>query len=132
MDYDHYSSGIQDAYTSGQIITVDVEITVYHYGHFEFSICPAGSTGTPTQDCFRKNKLTIVKDNKHEAPLDPNYPERAMAPPQTFGIDYSYQVALPHDLASGSYVLKWMYVTANSCVPVGYHNYPFPSSWGPM
>ena len=132
MNYDNYSSGVQAWYNVGQVITVDVDITVYHFGHFEFSLCPAGDRGTPSQDCFRKNKLTVVKDNVHDAPLDPNYPERAMMPPESFGNYYSYQVALPQDLQGGDYVLKWMYVTANSCVAEGYNRYPFPSSWGPM
>ena len=129
-DYDRYSSGIQASYTSGQVITVNVEITVYHFGHFEFSICPAGASGTPTQDCFRTNKLNIVRDTVHNAPLDPNYPERAMLPPQSFGKNYAYDVALPNNLPNGNYVLKWMYVSGNSCVASGYDRYPFPSNWG--
>ena len=133
MNYDYYSSGVQAEYNFGQTITVNVEMTVFHFGHFEFSLCPAGDSGTPSQDCFRTHKLTVLKDNMYSAPLDPNYPERAMIPPESFGKDYSYQVALPLDLeGGGDYVLKWMYVTANSCIPDGYNRYPFPSSWGPM
>jgi len=134
MNYDSYSSGTQATYEAGQIITVEVKLSIYHFGHFEFSICPAGNTGTPSQDCFQRNKLTIVKDNKYNAPLDPRYPERAMLPPLNFGTDYSYDVALPDYLSTGGrYVLKWMYyVTANSSFPVGYDKYNFPSSWGPM
>jgi len=132
MNYDFYSSGSQATYQAGQVITVEIEITVYHFGHFEFSLCPAGPTGTPSQDCFRQNKLKIVADNKYGAPVDPRYPERAMIPPANFGDEYSYQVALPSNLAPGNYVLKWMYVSGNSCTAVGYSGYNFPSSWGPM
>jgi len=132
-NYDTYSSGVQATYQSGQIMNVVVDITVYHFGHFEFSICPVGTTGgTPTQDCFRRNKLRIVRDVLHNAPLDPNYPERAMMPPMSFGMRYSYDVALPSTLTQGNYVLKWMYISGNSCIAEGYNRYPFPSSWGPM
>lgn len=132
INYDNYSSGIQATYRPGQVITVNVELTVYHKGHFEFALCPAGGSGTPSQDCFRNNKLTVRRDNRYGAPLDPNYPARAMIPPESFGKMYSYDVQVPSNLASGNYVLKWMYVTANSCYPAGYNRYPLPSSWGPM
>jgi len=132
MNYDKYSSGIQATYSPGEVIIVTVEITVYHFGHFEFSLCPAGTSGTPSQDCFRENKLNIVKDIVHNAPIDPNYPKRAMIPPESFGKSYSYEVLLPSDISEGNYVLKWMYVSGNSCVAEGYNKYPFPSSWGPM
>lgn len=132
MDFDNYSSGNQATYTAGQTITVTSTLTVYHWGHFEFSLCPAGGSGTPSQDCFRNNKLTVVSDNTHGAPVDSRYPFRAMIPPESFGKQYSYQVALPGNLGSGNYVLKWQYVTANSCYPVGYTSYPAPSSWGPV
>lgn len=131
-NYDNYFTGVQATYSPGQVITVNVELTVYHRGHFEFAICPAGSTGTPSQDCFRNNKLTVRKDNRYNAPLDPNYPARAMIPPESFGKMYSYDVQLPSNLSRGNYVLKWMYVTANSCYPVGYNRYPLPASWGQM
>ena len=131
-NFDTYRSGNQATYSAGQVITVRPELTVYHWGHFEFSLCPAGSTGTPSQDCFRNNKLNIVRDNTFGAPVDVNYPFRAMIPPESFGKSYSYQVRLPSNLASGNYVLKWMYVTANSCYAVGYDRYPFPASWGSM
>lgn len=136
LDFDTFLAGDlgkDQVFEAGSTITVDVTLRVYHFGHFEFSLCPVnGGSLTPSQDCFRNNKLKIVRDNIHKAPLDPNHPERAMIPPRNFGMDYSYDVALPGNLVQGNYVLKWMYVTGNSCHADGYEEYPIPSSWGSM
>jgi hypothetical protein len=130
-NFDSYTSGSQATYSSGQVITVKATLTVFHKGHFEFALCPANDV---TRSCFARNKLTIVRDNIYGAPLDPNYPHRAMLPPRAHiaTTDYSYNVRLPSNLSSGAYVLRWAYVTGNSCVAPGYNSYPFPSSWGQM
>jgi Lytic polysaccharide mono-oxygenase, cellulose-degrading len=149
MDFDTYNGFLVDdspsvsySYQAGQIITVNVTLTVHHMGHFEFSLCPTTTQqqelATLSQDCFRTRKLEIVQDNIFGAPLDAQYPERAMIPPPQFQstssayILYSYDVRLPppsENLPNGPYVFKWMYVTANSCYPNGYEQYSIPDSW---
>lgn len=130
-DFDFTRTGNQAAYTSGQTITVEAHLNVYHKGHFELSIC---SEADVNQDCFRNpaNKLRFVRDNLYEAPIDAIHPYRAMIPPSSLGTYYSFDMKLPDNMENGNYVLKWMYVTANSCEPEGYDSYPFPSSWGSM
>lgn len=134
IDYDGYfeESLLEDqVYFAGQSMTVNLTLTVHHMGHFEFSLCPADPWGsTPPQECFASSKLKIIQDLIHDAPIDTTHPERAMIAPTQFGMEYSYLVAIPGDLPSGDYVLKWMYVTGNSCYPSGYEEYPIPSSWG--
>ena len=119
-------------------MTVNVTLTVHHMGHFEFSLCPTATQATLSQDCFRNRKLEILQDNIFGAPVDAQFPERAMIPPPQYQatssayILYSYDVRLPppsEDWPSGPYVLKWMYVTANSCYPNGYVQYSIPDSW---
>ena len=128
---DNYPNlGTQATYNAGEVITVDIQVDVYHRGHFEFAIC---SGSNPTQACFSQNLLNVVNDNVWGTePLWAAFPHRAMLPPENVmstGL-HSYQVELHDNLPSGDYVLKMTYVTADSCYPTGYPDYTAPASWG--
>ena len=114
---DNFVGGSQATYKPGDEVTVKFILTVSHYGHLEFSLCPASNT---KQACFKENVLDVVYHANGGA--DPAYPHRAMFPPQT-QTEFEYRVVIPDDLASGDYVLKMTYVTANSCHPEGYDTY---------
>lgn len=156
-DTNDNNSPVLPSYRAGETFTINITLTVHHMGHFEFSLCPLPPRDnttvatdhvarmpwstkdwsiTPSQDCLRTHKLEIVKDHLFGAPVDLQYPERAMIPlPPSTGsggiMNYSYEVRLPppEDTSNGPHVLKWMYVSANSCYPRGYDQYPIPSSW---
>uniref|UniRef100_A0A7S4N6C0 Chitin-binding type-2 domain-containing protein n=1 Tax=Odontella aurita TaxID=265563 RepID=A0A7S4N6C0_9STRA len=136
LDMDDYPSSSQATYVAGELVTVRFWLTVSHNGHLEFSLCPADGTDVPgvpapSHTCFESNKLEVVEHVSHGG-ADPDYPHRAMFPSVT-NVEYEWMVRIPDvlprsDETTGTttgtpYVLKAMYVTANSCTPEGYHTY---------
>jgi hypothetical protein len=132
---------IQDTYVEGDTISVEVTITAHHKGHFEFAVCPVAFDEAPSFDCFQSSRLEFVADELYGAPKDENYPERAMMSPSNFaanipstagaigGIMYRFRMKLPDNVSGNFVLLQWRYITANSCTPIGYSNYPFPLDW---
>jgi hypothetical protein len=116
--------------------------TAHHKGHFEFAICPVAFGEPPSFECFQSNMLEFVADELYGAPKDENYPERAMISPANFagnipstgvaigGIMYRFLMKLPDNVSGNFVLLQWHYISANSCTPIGYSNYPFPTNWG--
>jgi hypothetical protein len=50
-----YGLGIVTAnYTSGDKVTLTVELTTNHWGYFEFRLCPVGTGQMVDQDCLDK------------------------------------------------------------------------------
>ena len=110
-----------------------------------FSLCPASDKEPATQECFDKNRLKVVRDEFYGAPVDPNFPHRAMVAPFSLSFrktayeeDYSpdttmlfrYQLEIPMNLAGSLVLLQWYYVGANDgCMHEGYNQYPWPQSW---
>lgn len=141
---------IQATYTEGDIITVEVTVTTHHKGHFVFSACPTISTTSgldnqaPTQECFDKHKLTLVKDELYNANIDRRFPERVYIAPASKlewsnpgpdiqpvnGAPYKFKLQLPEGLYGEVVLLQWYYLTANSCKHVGYDTYEWPEEWG--
>ena len=118
----------QACYQPGQIIDVSVALTAHHKGHFSFKACPISPFQVPTQACFDAYPLKFISDNIYGANFDPNYPDRAYIPHATVGLSnslytYSYKFELPTGLSGDLVLLQWHYVTANSCVHVGYDTY---------
>jgi chitinase len=146
---------VQEVYTEGEEIEVEIMVTTHHKGHFVMSACtivPLLDDGdsindvklpldAPTPQCFNQNHLTFVSDKKYNAQPDPNYPERAYIAPASIvewtngdparGAEYSMVFKLPMGVVGEVVLIQWYYLTANSCVHEGYEDYQFPSSWGP-
>lgn len=128
----------------GSQITVDLVLTAHHKGHFEFKACAVSSPAeSPSQACFDKNPLTLVRDELYGSMPDESHPTRAYIPPSSYdglqydssgvqGSLYRYTLQLPADAVGGLVLLQWHYLTANSCVFPGYDNYDFPEEWGNM
>ena len=115
---------IQGTFQQGQEIELDAVITAHHKGHFEYKACPIKPGEVPTQACFDAYPLEFVEDKIYNAPKDTNYPERAYIPES--GNDFTHAFKLPANLSGDLVLIQWVYVTANSCLPPGYHDYPFP------
>ena len=137
------SPNIQAEYDEGDVIEVEAMITTHHKGHMEFSVCPIENSvpmEVPTERCFAKNKLEFVSDELYDAPIDPNYPERAYMAPASkanwgqgsslYAANYKLRFRLPRGVSGDLVLLQWYYLTANSCKHEGYADYPFPEAWG--
>ena len=121
----------------GAEITIEAILTAHHKGHFTMKACPVTPGEVPSQACFDSHPLEYVSDELYNAPKDLNYPERAyIAPPNVAqqlstgvsGFHYKFKYKLPSNV-SGTVLLQWHYLTANSCLPgEGYDSYPFPGS----
>jgi len=108
-----------------------VELTAHHKGHFEFKACPIQPYEVATPGCFDAHPLTFISDTLYGANKDNNYPNRAYIPLGSLGFannvySYSYKFQLPPGLSGDLILLQWRYVTANSCVHVGYDTYDWP------
>ena len=94
--------------------------------------CAINPGEIPTQSCFDAHPLEYVSDPLHSAPKDVNYPERAYIPNgSTRPWNYQHRYKLPGGLSGDNVLIQWKYITANSCNPPGYDNYPFPSGFAP-
>ena len=80
----------------------------------------------PTQECFEQHPLEFIEDLSRNAPKDPNYPYRGMYAPDVQ--DFVHKFRLPLGVTGERVMMQWRYVTANSCLPPGYLEYPFPES----
>jgi len=134
-NYDFLPSGVQNTYTSGQIVDFDIDITAHHKGHFVLKACPISPGQTATQACFDRNPLRFVS-GENTSPF-PNHPDRASLPPPNPAAhedgsgrhpqsdsggrwSYRYKFQLPQGLSGDLVLLQWHYITANSCLPPGY------------
>jgi len=129
---------IQATYVQGQQVDLQVILTAHHKGHFTYKAC-ALKTGetTATQQCFDSNPLIFVQDNLYGAPKDPNYPDRAYIPLESYpglqkggnpyGIKYSHRFSLPPNLVGDRVLIQWQYWTANSCIYPGYRPMKWPA-----
>jgi len=113
----------QETYTEGQIITIGSFLSTNHKGHQDVFVC---ADENPTQECFEANPLEFIEDLTKNAPQDPNYPNRGMYAPDVQ--DFVHKFRLPMGVTGEKVMMQWRYVTANSCLPPGYLDYPFPDS----
>uniref|UniRef100_A0A7S4RCF2 Chitin-binding type-4 domain-containing protein n=2 Tax=Ditylum brightwellii TaxID=49249 RepID=A0A7S4RCF2_9STRA len=132
---------IQDQYTEGQDVVLDVILTAHHKGHFTYKACPVlSSDQVPTQSCFDENPLNFVEDLLYDAQPDPSFPERAYIAPSDvpnavydsvgmYGMKFSHKYHLPVGLTGDLVLIQWHYITANSCKHSGYDEYNFPQYW---
>jgi len=112
-------------YEEGQVIQIKSHLHTHHYGHCEVKAC--ANVQNPTQDCFDANPLTYVYDPgfAYGAPADPLHPEYGhyADAKKTY---YTHKFKLPKGVSGSKVLLQYHYITANSCNPPGYLNYPWP------
>ena len=104
---------IQECYEEGSVIDVEVTLTAYHGGHFEFHACPISWGEVPTEACFKAHPLEFVEDVLHGAPKDPNYPTRAYIhglSQMSYG-NFHYKYKLPTGLLGELVLIQWYYIT---------------------
>jgi len=111
----------QETYTAGQQITVKQTFTAHHYGHVFLSACDLGKQSK--QDCFDNpnNWLEFVNDNFYNMPKDNSHPERGYL--KRGFMEHEMVFKLPDNVSGDQVLIQWRYITANSCLPEGYHNY---------
>lgn len=98
-----YRGIIVRSYNVGEVITVDVDLTVNHKGYFQFKLCKIDGTGADaTLECLNKN---VLKDTagRDRIPIDASVLGRN-----------KYQLQLPAGLECKNCVLQWMYNAGNS------------------
>ena len=90
--------------TQGQVLNIQVELTAFHQGYFEFRLCKHNTKTRPvTQQCLDQHLLAqVTGDSKY-------FPE----PPPPGGL-YNLKYRLPPHLTCALCVLQWRYVAGNS------------------
>lgn len=108
-------------YHAGDTIAVKGKLTANHLGYMQYFLCvlppnSAGGTGERqhlTNDCFRKNVLRVQQDGSWG---DRYYVSSSLG-------EFSHNLKLP-DIECPRCVMRWYYLTGNSCTPPG-----TPAKW---
>ncbi|XP_037798593.1 uncharacterized protein LOC119593702 isoform X1 [Penaeus monodon] len=97
-----YATGtIVRTYTEGQTITVRVDLTTNHRGHFEFRICPNNNPSVEaSQTCLDEHPLFKADGSGFEHDIS------------TSG-EQAVQLQLPRGLTCTHCVMQWRWVTGN-------------------
>ncbi|XP_043210287.1 uncharacterized protein LOC122375146 [Amphibalanus amphitrite] len=99
----YYKGYLVQNYTSGEVVTVTVNLTANHLGFFQFKICPVeGFETEATQDCLDEGILEIAGTGSTDY-----YVTDETKP---FYVD----VQLPTDLECEHCVFQWRYHCGNS------------------
>lgn len=109
-------------YHAGDTITVKGKLTANHLGYMQYFLCvlpPNSAGGTAerqflTNECFRK--MPALKVYQEGAWSDRYYVSSSLG-------EFSHSLKLP-DLECPRCVLRWYYLTGNSCTPPG-----TPAKW---
>lgn len=112
-------------YKEGSVIEVKSYLEAHHWGHLEMKVCTDWEN--PTQACFDANPLMYVRDAAYanDAPVHENYPH--YGPYSIAEIkDYTHLFKLPEGVSGNKVLFQYHYITANSCNPPGYLDYPWP------
>jgi len=101
-----YGLGIvAEEYVEGQMIDIEVELTAYHQGYFEFRLCPHNTRRRPAQQaCFDQHLLRREGGGVRFLPL----------PPEQVGSRYWMRYRLPEGVSCALCVLQWRYWAGNS------------------
>ena len=108
-------------YNAGDVIAIKGKLTANHLGYMQYYLCvlPPNSAGGSsekqylTNDCFRKNLLKVQQDGKWG---DRYYVGSSLS-------DFQHSLKLP-EIECPRCVLRWYYLTGNSCTPPG-----TPAKW---
>lgn len=108
-------------YSAGQVIDLTVQITAYHKGRFEFSICNSTSL---TESCFNipLTRADAVRPGGLYSYLESAKYDNSMTisgglPSEGGQAIYSMKYRLPAGFTCTKCVLRWHYLTGNSCNP---------------
>jgi hypothetical protein len=108
-------------YHAGDTITIRGKLTANHLGYMQYYLCrlPDNSAGGSqerkflTNDCFKGNALRVQQDGSWS---DRFYVSGSLS-------DFQHPLQLP-DTPCARCVLRWYYLTGNSCTPPG-----TPAKW---
>lgn len=108
-------------YNAGDTMTVKGQLTANHLGYMQYFLCvlpPTSSGGSSerqflTNECFRKNPLQVFQEG--------SWGERYYVGSGLSNFEHS--VRLP-DIECPRCVVRWYYLTGNSCTPPG-----TPAKW---
>jgi len=121
---------IQETYVEGSIVDLESALTAHHKGHIELRGCAIEYGEVAQQSYFDDNPFVFIEDNLYEATPDANYPERAYLPLASHpkyvkdqGYVHSHKYQLPLGLVGVLILIQWRYVTANTCLLIGYDQY---------
>jgi len=132
---------LQATYTTGDVIEVEVQITAHHVGYFEVDLCL--DAGQLSEECFAEHRL-LRSGCECACPGDPSNSceeckecrwfwkalmqgelsqtvAQGYAGPVLPGggnlVPYNYKMfyKLPSNVSSSNAVLRWHYMTTNSC-----------------
>jgi len=102
---------------SGSTVALQVTITAYHMGYFEFALCKLDGLGHDvTEECLAENVLACAPGDVRC--IGTRYYPAAAGSYGSTSI-YSINVVLPATLTCEHCVLRWHYITGNSCTPPG-------------
>eukprot|EP00741_Cyanophora_paradoxa_P003783 tig00000093_g3677.t1 len=110
-----YKGVLAADYAAGSVIGLEVAITAYHAGYFEFHLCPLdGQDGDVTEECLGRYPLPCegspycvgTRFYIHSAPYEA-FTEASRL--------YRPRVRLPAGITSQHAVLRFHYTTGNSC-----------------
>jgi len=101
-----FGEGVISAeYLTGQVLDIEVELTAYHQGFFEFRLCPHNTRGRPVQQaCLDQHLLRREGGGARFLPADP----------ELVGSRYWVRYLLPPGLTCSLCVLQWRYWAGNS------------------
>jgi hypothetical protein len=119
----YYGNGISQAtFTSGDVIDLEVVLTAYHKGEFDFRICKINGiteedeTNQLTEECLDQHQLKQASIGS-QIPGEARY----FIGPSSSDWDYKMKYQLPAGLdcdgETSRCVLVWHYLTGNSCDP---------------
>jgi len=95
---------ITETYMENQVIDIEIELTAYHQGFFEFRLCPLNTKTRPaSQTCLDKHIL------KRDTGGEKIYPS-----PPSQGGRYWLKYQLPKGMTCSQCVLQWRYFAGNS------------------
>lgn len=114
----------EETYVEGQVITVKTYMSTHHYGHVELRVCADGVDST--LECLDQHVLEFIEDPKYGAPKDPSNVHHGHLA-EASKVDYEMKFKLPMGVTGDEVLLQWKYITANSCNPPGYLEYPWPN-----
>lgn len=112
-----YGNGIiVRKYKKASIITIRVELTANHKGHFEFRVCPNNAPHrVATQECLDLYVLRMAKNNNGGTYGDePVMPHETKYYPGVGSKVFETKYRLPQDLTCTQCILQWRYIAGES------------------
>lgn len=102
-----YGNGvIGRRYTTGQNITIVIDVTTNHQGWYITKLCPAQSPDeVVTQECFDSHVLPLAETNSERYYIPQGTPKSAIL---------KYKVSLPKGVTCSQCVIQWTWTSGNT------------------